>query len=289
MKKLLTALLALVLVAGCTSSNTATETATTAPAEEDKTIVVGATLVPHAQVLKDVVKDVLAEDGWTLEIVEFNDYVQPNAQLDAGDLDANYYQTLGYMNNANESNGFSLVAVAGVHIEPMGIYSAKIDDIAALEDGADIAVPNDADNEDRALRFLIAQGLLNEPETEELLMAKDFNDNADTNPKGYVITELAAENLPRSLEDVTVAVINGNYALEAGLPETNPALTIEIFNEETTIARTNFLVAREDNKDTDKIKALVAAMQSEAVQTYIDETYKGSVITSFIDSEGNAQ
>lgn len=291
MKKLLSVLLALVLVAGCTSSSSTTPANPTTPngADEDKVITVGATLVPHAQVLNQVVRDVLAEDGWTLDLVEYNDYVQPNAQLDAGDLDANYYQTLGYMKNANEANGFSLVAVAGVHIEPMGIYSSKIDSIDALEAGADIAVPNDADNEDRALRFLIAVGLLNEPETDALLMAKDFNGNDETNPNGYVITELAAENLPRSLEDVDVAVINGNYALEANLPETNPAITIEVFNEETTIARTNFLVAREDNKDSDKIQALIAAIQSEAVQNYIDETYKGSVITSFIDAEGNAQ
>ena len=289
MKKLLTALLALVLVAGCTSSNTATETATTAPAEEDKTIVVGATLVPHAQVLKDVVKDVLAEDGWTLEIVEFNDYVQPNAQLDAGDLDANYYQTLGYMNNANESNGFSLVAVAGVHIEPMGIYSSKVDSIEALEDGAEISVPNDADNEDRALRVLIAKGLLVDPNKDGQLTANDFNGNGDTNPHNFVITEVEAALLPRSLDDVTAAVINGNYALEAGLPETNPALSIEEFNAETTIARTNFLVAREDNKDSDKIQALVAVIQSQKVADYINEKYKGSVITSFVDDQGNAK
>lgn len=304
MKKVLNAVLALAIAGGLAAcgtdttevEETAEETAAaeTAAAEastdEDKTIVVGATLVPHAEILKNVVADVLAEEGWTLEVVEYNDYVQPNVQLNDGDLDANYYQTLGYMNNANESNdGFQLVAVAGVHIEPMGFYSSKITDISELAAGDSISVPNDADNEDRALRFLIAEGILNDPGTDELLLASDFNGNSETNPNGYEIVELEAASLPRSLDDVTISVINGNYALEADLPSTNPALVIEEFDAESTIARTNYLVCREDNKDSEKIQVLVEAIQSDAVQEYIDETYKGSVITSFIDAEGNAQ
>lgn len=281
MKKLITLLTVALLVLGLSACGSKE----TEEPKEDKTITVGATLVPHAEILKDIVKDELAKEGYELNIVEYSDYVQPNAQLDAGDLDANYYQTLGYMKNANEKNGYHLVAIAGVHIEPMGIYSSKINDINELADGAEIAVPNDSDNEDRALRFLVAKGILNDPNKDDQLLAIDFNDNADTNPHGYIITELAAENLPRALADVDAAVINGNYALEANLPSTNPALVIEVFNAETTIARTNFLVCREDNKDSEKIQALVKVIQSEAVQNYIDETYKGSVITSFIDAQ----
>ena len=252
--------------------------------KEDKTIKVGATLVPHAEILKDVVKPILEAEGWTLEVVEFNDYVTPNTALEEGSLDANYLQTLGYMKDQNENGGLHLVAVAGVHIEPMGIYSKKhtTKDISEIEDGASIGVPNDTDNYARAIDLLVATGFLNGTGEEN-----ELNGNAELNPHGYVITPIEAAALPRALDDLDYAVINGNYALEVGLPEkVGGALLTETFNEETSVRRTNYLVVKEGNENSEKINALVKALTSQETATYIEKTYKGAIITSFVDPEG---
>ena len=244
----------------------------TASADADKTIRVGATPVPHAEILDNVVKDVLAKDGWTLETVVFQDYVLPNTSLEAGEIDANYFQTLGYMNQQNQDAGLHLVAVAGVHIEPMGIYSEKYTAVADLPDGASIGIPNDPDNASRALDLLVQKGLLTskgEYGTSDSYTEDSLTKDADANPHGYVITPL----------------INGNYALEAELPAKHPALEIEEFDEETTTKRTNFLVVKDGTQDSEKIQALVAALNSEEVQKYIDATYKGAVIASFVSAE----
>lgn len=272
---------------GCSSSTT-TSSSTAAADTEDKVIRVGATAVPHAEILNDVVASVLAEDGWTLEVTEFTDYVTPNTALEEGSLDANYFQTLGYMNDQNDSNGLHLAAVAGVHIEPMGIYSDKVTDIADLEDGAKIAVPNDADNLDRGLRVLVQAGLLENPGTEEYVTEDTFNGNDELNPHGYVIEPVEAASVPLALADEDAVVANGNYALEAELPDSYPAIYIEEFDTETAVKRTNYIVVEQGNEETEKTKALIAAITSEEVATYIDNTYKGSVITSFIDAEGNS-
>lgn len=277
------ATLAFALV-GCSS----TPTGSTASSATDKTIRVGATAVPHAEILNNVVKDVLAEDGWTLEVTEFTDYVTPNTALEEGSLDANYFQTLGYMNDQNESNGLHLAAVAGVHIEPMGIYSAKVTDIADLEDGATISVPNDADNLDRGLRVLVQAGLLEDPGTDEYVTETTFNGNAELNPHNYNIQPVEAAQVPLTLEDVDAVVANGNYALEAELPTSHPAIYVEEFDTQTSVQRTNYIVVEQDNVDTEKTKALVKAVTSDEVKQYIEDTYKGSVIPSFIDAEGNA-
>ena len=275
-----TAALAIAL-AGCGAGSASTGTSSTG----DKVIKVGATAVPHAEILNDVVKDVLADAGWTLEVTEFTDYVTPNTALEDGSLDANYFQTLGYMNNQNDENGLHL---AGVHIEPMGIYSAKVESLDDLADGATISCPNDVDNLDRALRLLVQKGLLKDPGTDEHASETTFNGNAELNPHGYVITPVEAANVPNTLDDVDVAVVNGNYALEAGLPASHPALDIEEFDKDTTIARTNFLVVKQGNEETEKTKALVEAITSDEVQAYIEDTYKGAVIASFITADGTA-
>ncbi len=272
---------------GCSSTSTATSTGTTS-SSEDKVIRVGATAVPHAEILNDVVKDVLAEDGWTLEVTEFTDYVTPNTALEEGSLDANYFQTLGYMSDQNESNGLHLAAAVGVHIEPMGIYSATLSDISELEDGATIAVPNDADNLDRGLRVLVQAGLLEDPETDEYITEETFNDNDELNPHGYVIQPVAAAQVPLHIDDCGAVVANGNYALEAELPSSHPAIYVESFDTETSVKRTNYVVVEEDNVDSEKTKALVKAITSDEVKQYIEDTYKGSVIASFIDEEGNS-
>lgn len=281
-----TAALAIAL-AGCGSASTSASSSSAAGAE-DKVITVGATAVPHAEILNDVVKDVLADAGWTLKVVEFTDYVTPNTSLEDGSLDANYFQTLGYMNNQNEENGLHLAAAVGVHIEPMGIYSAKVESLDDLADGAKISCPNDVDNLDRALRLLVQKGLLEDPGTDEHVSETTFNDNAELNPHGYVITPVEAANVPNTLQDVDAAVVNGNYALEADLPASYPALDIEEFDTDTAIARTNFIVVKQGNEETEKTKALVDAITSDEVNAYIEDTYKGAVIASFITEDGTA-
>ena len=281
--------------AEATQTTETTEAAPEAQAEApatadsgDKKITVGATPVPHAEILDNIVKEVLAEDGWELETVVFSDYVLPNTSLESGEIDANYFQTLGYLDQQNKDAGLHLTAVAGIHIEPMGIYSQKYKALSELPDGATIGIPNDPDNGARGLDLLVQKGLLvskgdfgTDPSYTEDTLTKD----KDANPHGYVITPLEAANLPLSLPDLDAATINGNYALEAGLPAEYPALDIETFDDETTVKRTNFLVVKEGNESSEKTQALIKALQSDKVQKYIDDTYKGAVITSFIDAQ----
>ncbi|SFP51673.1 D-methionine transport system substrate-binding protein [Butyrivibrio proteoclasticus] len=266
-----------------------TQEATPAQTEDgDKTIRVGATPVPHAEILDNIVKEVLAEDGWTLETVVFSDYVLPNTSLEADELDANYFQTLGYMNQQNTDAGLHLAAVAGVHIEPMGIYSQKYTAIADIPDGASIGIPNDPDNGERAVDLLVQKGLLASKGgfgTDDNYTEDSLTKDKEANPHGYVITPLEAASLPLSLPDLDAAAVNGNYALEAGLPSSYPALDIEEFDEETTVKRTNFLVVKQGNEASEKTQALIKALQSDKVKAYIDETYKGAVIASFIDAQ----
>ncbi len=289
----LTAALSFGVLTGCgeaASTSVQSGDATTAVSAEsgDKTITVGATPVPHAEILDNIVKEVLAEDGWTLNTVVFSDYVLPNTSLEQGELDANYFQTLGYMNQQNADAGLHLAAVAGVHIEPMGIYSQKYTSLSDIPDGASIGIPNDPDNGERGIDLLVQKGLLvskggfgTDPNYTEDTLSKD----KEANPHGYVITPLEAASLPLSLPDLDAATINGNYALEAALPADYPALDIESFDEDTTVKRTNFLVVKQGNESSEKTQALIKALQSEKVQAYIDETYKGAVITSFIDAK----
>ncbi len=279
MKKIVTLLFVLLLLCACGNGGSGSGDAP----EEDKVITVGVNPVPHAEILENAVKPVLEEAGWKLEVVVYQDYVLPNENLVAGELDANYFQTLGYMNGQNESHGWTLTAVKGVHIEPMGLYSEKYASAADIPDGAYISVPNDEDNRTRALEFLVANGFLNPVEGE--LSADTLNGNAEANPHGYLIVELEAAQLPLALADVDASVINGNYALGAGLPASYPALLIESFDAETTIRRTNFIVVLEGNENSEKIQALVEAITSDAVQKYIEDTYKGAVITSFVDPQ----
>ena len=253
----------------------------------DTKISVGVSPVPHADILENAVSKVLADEGYDLDVVVFQDYVLPNKSLEEGELDANYFQTLGYMQQQNEENGMHLKAVAGVHIEPMGIYSMKHTAIDELGEGATIGVPNDPDNEQRALEVLVQKGLLKSLGSygENGNTSESLNGDAEANPSGFVITPLEAASLPLSLPDLDAAVINGNYALGADLPATYPALEVEEFDEEGAQRRTNFLVVTEGNESSEKIQALVKAIQSDEVKTYIEDNYKGSVIPSFIAAE----
>ena len=191
------------------------------------------------------------------------------------------------MNDQNTSKGLHLAAAVGVHIEPMGIYSATVTDIKDLKDGATISLPNDADNLDRGLRVLVQAGLLEDPGTDEYVTETTFNENKELNPHNYDIQPVEAAQVPLTLEDVDAVVANGNYALEADLPSKHPAIYVEQFDQETSVKRTNYVVVKDENLDTEKTKALVKAITSDEVKSYIEDTYKGSVIASFIDTEGN--
>ena len=244
---------------------------------EGTTIRVAASPVPHAEILK-VAKDILAEQGITLEIIEYTDYVQPAMVTESGEVDANYFAHLPYIENFNEENGTHLVSVAAIHYEPFGLYPGKTKTIDELADGAQIAVPNDGTNEARALLLLEAQGLITLKEGVGLNATKlDVVDN----PKNLDIVEMEAAQLPRTLSDVDMAVINGNYAMEAGLSVANDAVATEDAASEAAQTYANIVVVKEGNEDNAAIKALVEALQSDAVKTYIEENYDGAVDAIF--------
>lgn len=240
---------------------------------DSKKIVIGASTTPHAEILEKAV-DILKEQGYELEIKEYTDFVQPNVALNNGDLDANYFQHKPYMENFNDEQSGDLVVAGVIHYEPYGIYAGKTASLDALGDKAKIAVPNDSSNEARALLLLEAQGLIKLKEGVGLeATVKDIAEN----PLNLEIIELAAEQIPRSLQDVDVAVINGNYALAAGLNVTD-ALATE--DKESIGATTygNVIAVKTGNEEKASIKALVAALQSDEITKFIEESYEGAVI-----------
>ena len=263
MKKLIALLISLLVIStlsACTSSNA-------------KVIKVGASPAPHAEIL-ELIKPLLAEKGYTLEIVEFTDYVLPNTTLQEGDLDANYFQHVPYLEYFNEKNGTTLVSVLAVHFEPLGLYPGKSSTIESIPDGATIAVPNDATNEHRALNLLASLGWITlDPAVSEGATVQ----NIISNPKNLSIVEIVAENLVNTLQDVDYAVINGNYALEADI--TDSVLITE--DKDSVAAQTyaNILAVKAGNEDDAKTKALIEALSSDEVKTYIEETYYPVVIS----------
>lgn len=300
MKKLISALLAGVLavsLAACGStaaSSAAAEPASEAASEAvseaasseaaepasdlaGTTITVAASPVPHAEILK-VAADLLAEQGITLKVTEFTDYVQPNLVTESGEVDANYFQHTPYLDDFNAENGTHLVSVAAIHYEPLGLYPGKAASLDELADGAQIAVPNDTTNEARALQLLAAQGIITLKDGAGLTATK--NDIAE-NPHNVEIVEMEAAQLPRTLEDVDFAVINGNYAAEAGFSSASDALAIEDAASEAAQTYANVLVVKEGSEDDPAIQALVAALQSQEVKDFIDETYGGAVVAIF--------
>ena len=241
-----------------------------------KTIVVGATPAPHAEIL-EIAKEILAKDGYTLEIREFDDYVLPNEAVEDGSIIANYFQHITYMNDFNAGSGTHLVSVAGIHYEPFGVYAGKCASLADLPDGAKIAVPNDGTNEARALLLLEQEGLIKLKEGVGLSATK--SDIAE-NPHNYEIIELEARLLPTTLQDVDVAVINGNYAIDAGL-KVSEALAVEAAGGTAAEAYVNVLAVKEGNENNEAVQALVKALQSEEVREFILNTYDGAVVPLF--------
>ena len=271
MKKIIAVLLTLTLALSLAACGAKSDAQT-----DDKTIKVGATPAPHAEIL-EVVKELLAEEGYTLEIVEFDDYILPNTALNDGELDANYFQHITYMNNFNEEYGINMVSAAGIHYEPFGIYAGKCASLEELPDGAKIGVPNDATNEARALLLLEQEGLIKLEEGAGIYATKD---SIVENPHNYEIVETKAELLTATLADVEIAVINGNYAIDAGL-KVSEALAVEATDGTAAEAYVNVVAVMSGNENSEKIQALVKALQSEKVKTFIEETYAGAVVPLF--------
>lgn len=269
---------AAIALAGCGSSEaedagSAAETA----ASGATTITVGASPSPHAEIL-GAVTDLLADEGYELEIVEYSDYVQPNVAVDDGSLDANYFQHYPYLEQYNEENGTDLANAGAIHFEPMSVYSDKHDSIEDVPDGARIAVPSDATNEARALMLLEAHGIIGLAEGAGL--AATGNDIVD-NPHNIELYETEAASVPRALADVDFAVVNGNYALSSGIVDDHEALAAEDADSEAAQTYANIVCCRAGEEESDKVAALVAALQSDTVRDFIEETYQGTVITVF--------
>jgi len=303
MKKLLAILLALSLVlslaalTGCAKKEetSAGEPATEeTPAEEEThagepeteasaeliPLVVGASATPHAEILEQV-KDALAEQGYDLQIKIFDDYVLPNTALEDGELDANYFQHSPYLNSFNESNGTNLVSAALVHYEPFGIYGNGVSSLDELAEGADIIIPADDSNETRALLLLQQEGLITLPEGASAAEGVTTLDIVDDG--GYSITAVQADTVPAQLENSnegTIAVINGNYALQAGL-HSEDALALEDASGDAAQTYANIIAVRAGEEESEKTQALVNALLTDAVKTYIEQTYNGAVVAIF--------
>ena len=262
-------LVSLLALAGCgkkaadtntseSASESVSESAETSAVSKDlKTITVGATPAPHAEIL-EAARAELNKEGYDLKIVEYNDYIQPNVALDTKELDANYFQHYPYLENFNKEHNTTLVSAGAIHYEPFGIYAGKTASLDALADGAKISVPNDATNEARALLLLEANGLIK------------LKDGAGIN----------ATKVARTLKDVDVAVVNGNYAIEAGL-KVSDALAIEDSKSLAATTYANIIAVREGDEKSDAILALIKALESDTVKKFIESKYNGAVVPMF--------
>ena len=269
-KKIFALTLALVLclgaLAGCGGSGSG---------DAAKTVVlnVAASSTPHAEILEQVV-DVLAEQGIDLQIHEYGDYVVPNTAVEEGAEDVNFFQHLPYLENFNAENGTHLVSVAGIHIEPMGIYAGNTASLDALADGATVAVPNDVTNEARALMLLEAQGLITlDPAAGVEATPNDIVDN----PLNLTFNEVEAAMVPNIVSEVDIAIINSNYAMEAGFNPVEDSLAIE----DAESPYVNILVVKEGNENDPAVQALIAAIETDAVRDFILDSYDGAVVPVF--------
>ena len=292
MKKLLSILLCAALVLGLAACGTAASDPTAAPESEApatdaaetpsgelEKIVVGASSTPHAEIL-EAVKGELEALGYELEVTIFDDYVMPNLALADGEIDANYFQHEPYLLNFNAENGTDLVSAAAIHYEPMGIYGGSKSSLDELAEGDIIAVPNDGTNEARALLLLQDQGLITLKEGIDASTETATILDIAENPQNLEIVEMEAKNIPHSLPDVAFAVINGNYALQAGLTG-NDALASESADSDAAQTYANILAGRAGEEDSAKTQALVTALTSETCRQFIEETYSGAVVPIF--------
>ncbi len=299
---LLTTVLALGTLAGCGSEAATEETATEETAveetseteaeteeqaeeteqtseeetvtEEKGTITIAASATPHAEILEEA-KKILAEQGWTLEVTVFDDYVQPNLVVESGEFDANYFQHIPYLDSFNEEQGTHLVNAGGIHYEPFGIYPGTKTDLTTLEAGDVIAVPNDTTNEARALLLLQDNGIITLKEGAGL--EATVND-IEENPYEIEIQELEAAQVSRVKDEVAFVVLNGNYALEAGFSVAKDAVAYEKSDSEAAQTYVNVIAVKEGNEASEGITALVDVLKSDEIKEYINNTYDGAVI-----------
>ena len=267
--------------AGGNSSTSADTSAAPAASGGLQTITVAAVPTPHAEILNDVCKPILAEQGYDLVVKEFTDYVLPNTATEQNEVDANYFQHVPYLEEFNAEQGTHLVSIVAVHYEPFGLYAGKdksLKSLDALPDGAKVAVPNDPTNEARALLLLQDAGLIKLNESAGLAATK-----ADIveNPRNLDIIELEAAQTALSLQDVDIAAINSNYALEAGLNVAKDAIVTEAADSEAALTYANVLVVKEGNENNPAVQALAAALNSDEVRDYINQTYEGAVLPIF--------
>lgn len=242
--------------------------------KESKVIKVAASATPHAEILEQV-KPILAEEGWDLQVTEFDDYVQPNLVVESGDFDANYFQHIPYLDTFNSEQGTHLVNAGGIHYEPFGIYPGKKSQLSEISKGDEIAVPNDTSNEARALLLLQENGILTLKDGVGLeATIKDIVEN----PYDVKIVELAAAQIPRVVKEVAFAVMNGNYALEAGFSVAKDAVAYEKSDSEAAKTYVNIIAVKEGNENNEGIKKLVEVLKSDKIKEYITNTYDGAVI-----------
>jgi len=241
------------------------------------TLTIGATASPHAEIL-DFVVPMMEERGITLNVVVFNDFIQPNVALHEGDLDANYFQHVPYLDSFNEARGWSLTPVGAVHYEPLGIYPGRTTSLDALQDGALIAIPNDPTNGARALLLLEANGLITlNPDAGITATVRDVVDN----PMNLNIREMEAAQIPRALQDVDLAVINGNFAMQAGLNVKEDALAFEDPDSPAAQTYKNVIVVRKGDEANPAVTILLEVLHSEEVRNFIEEKYNGAVVPIF--------
>ena len=263
----------LVVEGGVTSNSTAGD-AKSKPVETKGTIKIAASPTPHAEILAEAAK-LLKDKGWDLEVTEFEDYVQPNLVVEIGELDANYFQHIPYLDNFNEENGTHLVSAGGIHYEPFGIYPGTKNSLDELADGDTIAVPNDTTNEARALLLLQANGVITLKEDAGLTATVlDIVDN----PKNIKIQELEAAQVSRVKDEVAFVVLNGNYALEAGFSVGKDSIAYETADSEAAKTYVNIIAVKEGNENSEGIQALVEVLKSDEIKNFINETYDGAVI-----------
>ena len=253
-------------------------------AEEDKTITVAASPTPHAEIL-EAAKPLLEEKGWTLEVSEFDDYILPNEVVESGEIDANYFQHVPYLERFNEEKGTHLVDAGDIHYEPFGIYPGQKSSLDELEEGDVIAVPNDTTNEARALLLLQDNGIITLEEGAGLTAT--VNEIVD-NPYGIEIQELEAAQVPRVVDEVAFAVMNGNYALNAGFSVAKDSIAYEASDSEAAKTYVNIIAVKEGNENNEGIQALVEVLKSDEIKDFINETYDGAVIP-FEDSAEEAE
>lgn len=242
--------------------------------KDDKVIKVAASAVPHAEIL-EAAKPLLEEKGYTLEITVFDDYIQPNEVVESGDFDCNYFQHIPYLESFNEERGTHLVNAAGIHYEPLGIYPGTENDLSAIPEGAAIAVPDDTTNEARALLLLQENGIIKLKDGVGLLATvRDIEEN----PYNVEIVELEASQIPRTLPDVAFGVLNGNYAMQAGLNAQTDALAYETADSEAAKTYVNVIAVKEGHENDKGVQALIEVLQSDEIIKFINDTYQGAVI-----------